>query len=109
MELKGELWVEIPGVAGKASLRFAERAADVHVETVFVPVAARGTGVGTALLKRVFDLADAARKPVVLEARPIGSRGPEAVARLVNFYERLGFVVENPNFSSPSMRRPPRS
>lgn len=107
LRVKGEFNVDVAGAPARATLRFSEREADIHIDSVFVPSVGRGRGVGAGLIRRVFVLADAAGRPVVLEARPIGSRGPDAVARLVRFYERLGFRVENPTESAPSMRRLP--
>lgn len=112
MLVKGELSVELAGRGGKATLRFTEREREIHIDTVFVPVVGRGSGVGTALIRRVFQLADAAGVAVVLEAHPIGSRGPDSVARLVRYYERLGFTVvdrQGISSASPAMSRAPGS
>ena len=91
-----------------AQLRFTEREKFFELELVLVISAHRGRGLGTALIRRLLVLADAADKPVYATARPIGSNSPQALERLTRYYERLRFSVVERGVSSVRMKREPR-
>lgn len=105
--MNGELRLELEG-KNAAQLRFVETEDAFELELLLVPAPWRGRGAGTALLERLFALADAAAKPVHTRARPIGSSTPAALERLVSYYERLGFAILERQVSSVTMRRAPR-
>lgn len=92
-----------------AQLRFTERERFFELELVLVISAQRGRGLGTALVRRLLVLADAADKPVYTTARPIGSNSPRSLERLTRYYERLRFSVVERGVSSVRMKRDPRS
>lgn len=102
--LKGELKLETK--AGLASIRFTEDEASVHVDTVFVPAAARRGGLGAMLLGRVLAYADRLGKEVRLSARPLGVSGPEVLPKLVAWYETFGFRVVTRDSGKAEMTRP---
>ncbi len=102
--MSGEWRLELEGKQ-PAQLRFRESADAIVLDLVVVPRAHRGQGLGTLLVERLLGLADGLGKPVELLARPIGGQSPEALARLVAFYERLGFVAVVEGVSSVAMRR----
>lgn len=105
MTITGELRYQVEG--DTAQLKFKETDEGFLIETVFVPARFRGQGVGSELMLRVLRLADAGGKPVRLVARPIGTSKPEALARLIAFYERFGFaVVEGGAAGTANMLRP---
>jgi len=89
-----------------AQLRFVELPDAFVLELVMVVSAQRGRGLGTDLVRRLLVLADAAGKPVVTTARPIGSNSPATLERLERYYSRLGFAVVERGVSSVQMRRP---
>jgi len=75
------------------------------LELVMVVSAQRGLGLGTELVRRLLVLADAACKPVLTTARPIGATAPVALERLERYYSRFGFSVVERGVSSTRMRR----
>lgn len=103
MRITGELRHELS--RDHALLRYQESETELYVDTVFVPAGARERGVGTVLMRRVIFLADAQGKPVRLKARPIGTTSPDALERLVRYYERLGFRVTRREASAAEMVR----
>lgn len=90
-------------------MRFSESSDALTLDLVLVPAERRGQGVGTALINRLLLLADTIGKPVLTTARPIGRSNPETLARLVRYYERMGFAVTKWGVSSALMRREVRS
>lgn len=97
------------GDRGTAVMRFSESAHALSLDLVLVPASCRSEGLGTALIHRLFAIADALAKPVNTTARPIGTSSPEILARLVRYYERLGFATVERGFSTVHMKRPPVS
>lgn len=89
-----------------AVLRFSEGKDAFLLDLVLVPAKFRGRGLGTALVRRLLRLADAAGKPVHTTARPIGRSTPDTLNRLVLYYERLGFDVLQRGVASVHMCRP---
>lgn len=94
------------GDRGTATMRFSESRHAFSLDLVLVPASCRGEGLGTALLQRLFAIADSLAKPVHTTARPIGTSSPEVLRRLVRYYERLGFVTVEEGFSCVHMKRP---
>jgi GNAT superfamily N-acetyltransferase len=90
-------------------MRFSESRHALSLDLILVPSACRGAGLGTALIHRLFAIADALGKPIHTTARPIGQSSPEILDRLVRYYERLGFVVVEQGFRAVHMKRPARS
>lgn len=87
-------------------LRFSEGQEAFSLDLVLVPSGLRDRGLGSMLVDRLLALADRASKPVRTTARPIGRSTPQILARLVRFYERLGFRVEQEAVDSVMMLRP---
>jgi predicted GNAT superfamily acetyltransferase len=106
IEMIGELQLRRDG-RQIAELHFAENEDNFSLDLVLVAAAERGSGLGTELIRRLFILADAAGKPIVTTARPIGSSSPAALARLERYYLRLGFEATRRGVSSVDMQRPP--
>ena len=90
-----------------ATLKYSESRSSISIDIVLVPGAHRGQGVGAALISRVLLLADCSRRPVFVDARPIGASGETALQRLVSYYERFGFEVMSRGLTVVHMRRPP--
>lgn len=91
MNLTGELRWHL-GEADFALLHYSEDMAAFSIDSVMVPSAFRGRGIGTELIRRVLIMADAVGKDVFLSARPIGNSGEDRLLRLVHYYERFGFI-----------------
>ncbi len=94
------------GENGSATMRFSESRYAFSLDLILVPSSCRGLGLGTALIRRLLMIADALGKPVHTTARPIGQSDPEILARLVRYYERLGFVTVEQGFRAVHMKRP---
>lgn len=107
MKVCGELAWQL-GPRRSAVLRFTEEDDAFVLDLVLVPSEVRSEGIGSALVRRLLDLADAQGKAVNTTARPIGRLDPEVLARLVSYYERFGFAVVERKLTSVAMRRPPR-
>lgn len=88
-----------------AVMRFSESRYALSLDLILVPSGFRSSGLGTALIHRLFAIADSLGKPVHTMARPIGQSNPEALARLVRYYERLGFMAIEGGFGSVHMKR----
>jgi GNAT superfamily N-acetyltransferase len=88
-----------------AHMRFSEGAGAFHIDTVMVPAAHRGKGIGTRLINHILILADQLGKQVRLSARPIGNTSEERLQRLIVYYERFGFYVEDRGHSIAYMVR----
>jgi len=75
-------------------LKFSETEKGLSLDTIVVPAACRGQGIGSQLLKQLINLAHFQNKDIYLTARPLGGRSnPERLARLVRFYKKSGFEV----------------
>lgn len=79
------------------SLVVHERTEGIVLARLVVPPAERGRGVGSSVLRDIMTYADRVGKPVVLTPEPtdlsVESPGyAAAVARLMRFYARFGFV-----------------
>ena len=94
------------GDAGTAVMRFSESPHAFSLDLILVPSRCRGLGLGTALIQRLFAMADRLRKPIHTTARPIGQSNPEILERLVRYYERLGFSPTEAGVASVHMKRP---
>lgn len=103
--LTGEFKYDL-GDGTHATLRYSESATALSLDVVLVPAAHRARGVGTALIHRVLCLADCTGRDVLVVARPIGALNAIALARLVSYYQRFGFVEIDRGVSSVRMRRP---
>jgi GNAT superfamily N-acetyltransferase len=88
-----------------AQLKFSESKSAFSIDIVLVPAAHRNQGVGTALINHVLLLADCMGKEVNLCARPIGSASEEVLARLVAYYQGLGFEVIDTGVTTAYMTR----
>lgn len=104
VDIDGELSYHLPG-GDSAVLRFKESEGEMELEIILVPARYRSAGIGSRLIGRLLCLADAAGKPVITTARPIGQRSPEILARLVAYYERFGFQPVRPGVNAMHMRR----
>jgi len=91
-----------------AVMRFSESRHAFSLDLILVPSGCRGGGLGTELIGRLLAMADFLGKPVHTMARPIGRSDPETLARLVRFYERLGFITVEKGFRAVHMKRPAR-
>lgn len=96
------------GDGGTALLRFSESRHAFSLDLILVPSESRGSGLGTILLERLFAIADSLGKPIHTTARPIGKSDPQILARLVRYYERLGFREVEKGFGTVHMKRPAR-
>jgi GNAT superfamily N-acetyltransferase len=107
VSLSAELRLQV--AEGKtAVLRFAEREDEFALEIMMVPSHCRGQGHGSLLLKRLLAVADVLCKPVVTVARPLGGgNSPDALDRLVRYYERFGFRAVRRGLTTVHMRRLP--
>lgn len=77
-----------------AQIKFSETDKGLSLDTMIVPAACRGQGIGSQLLQQFIDFAVLKNKDIYLTARPLGGRSsPERLARLVNFYHKSGFEV----------------
>lgn len=88
-----------------AHLRFSEGIGSFSIDTVMVPAAHRRKGIGTKLIQHVLVLADQFRKQVRVSARPIGDTSEERLQRLIAYYQRFGFYVEDRGHSIAYMVR----
>lgn len=105
VNLEGEFILHL-GEKKDARLRFSESRDVFLLDLVMVPTGLRQQGHGAALIARLLAMADTLSKPVLLTARPIGQSSPEALARLVRYYEDFGFREEQRALTSVLMRRP---
>jgi GNAT superfamily N-acetyltransferase len=104
MNVTGELRYYLGGEY--ATLRYSESRSSLSIDIVLVPGPHRGQGVGSALIARVLLLADLTRRPVFVDARPIGTSSEAALHRLVAYYQRFGFVETGQGLTVVHMRRP---
>ena len=75
------------------SLNLYESGGDLKLDTIIVPKEERKAGVGTAVMNKITDYADANGKRVTLSpAVKDDFQGTTSRARLVKFYKRFGFV-----------------
>ncbi|MDI6800328.1 MAG: GNAT family N-acetyltransferase [Actinomycetota bacterium] len=88
-----------------AQFKFAESGTAFSIDIVLVPTDYRGQGIGTFLIKHVLYLADAMKKSVFLSARPIGKMGEDELNRLIDYYTRFGFEVEDRGLTVVYMHR----
>ena len=89
-----------------AVLRFTEGMTSFSIEAVSVPATHRKQGVGTTLVKHVLMLADCTGKTISVTTRPMGGDGGERLQRLIRFFERFGFVVQETALNTAYMIRP---
>lgn len=78
-----------------AHLRFSEGVGSFSIDTVMVPAVHRSKGIGSRLIGHILILADRLGKQVRLSARPIGDTSEERLQRLIAYYQRFGFYVED--------------
>jgi ribosomal protein S18 acetylase RimI-like enzyme len=88
-----------------AHLRFSEGVGSFSIDTVMVPAAHRGKGIGTHLITHILILADQLGKRVLVSARPIGDTSEERLQRLIAYYQRFGFYLEDRGHSIAYMVR----
>ena len=108
MNIQGEIQQYLGG-DDYAQLRFSESHDAFSVDTILVPSRYRSQGIGGNLIRHILNMADACDKPVYLTARPIGTSGAEAIARLVRYYGRFGFTVLDEGSTVSYMMRSRRS
>jgi len=78
-----------------AHLRFSEGVGSFAIDTVMVPAAHCSKGIGTKLIRHILILADQLGKQVRLSARPIGGTSEARLQRLIAYYQKFGFYVED--------------
>ena len=78
-----------------AQLKFSESKNALHIDTIMVPAAHRSKEIGTQLINHVLILADAMKKEVKVSARPFANFTEEKLQRLISYYERFGFRMED--------------
>jgi GNAT superfamily N-acetyltransferase len=78
-----------------AHLRFSEGLGAFSIDTLMVPAAHRNKGIGTRLITHILVLADHLGKQVRVSARPIGETSEERLQRLISYYKRFGFSLED--------------
>jgi ribosomal protein S18 acetylase RimI-like enzyme len=105
MNVTGEIVWHL-GDENHAKLKFSESRHSYSIDTVLVPPAYRGQGIGTQLINKIIFLADREGKEIYLSARPIGSSDEQKLMQLVHYYERFGFQVIDKGLSVIYMRRP---
>ncbi|MBU0482501.1 MAG: GNAT family N-acetyltransferase [Proteobacteria bacterium] len=88
-----------------ARLQFSESSSAFSIDTVMVPANHRGEGIGKALINHVLIMADRMGKMVRVSARPIGECSEERLQRLVSYYEKFGFRIEDRGHSIAYMVR----
>lgn len=86
-----------------ALLRFSESKTSFSIDIVNVPSPHRNKGIGTTLINHVLHLADRLGKSVLVTARPIGSSEVEKLQRLVCFYKKFGFEVQDTGLTAVYM------
>ncbi len=108
MNLVGEIkW--FLGEDDYARMKYSEDRHCLFIETILVPARYRNQGIGSELVRHVLVLADALGKKTRVSARPIGNATPENLDRLVGFYSRFGFTVEDRGMTIVYMVRRPFS
>jgi GNAT superfamily N-acetyltransferase len=88
-----------------ARLKFSETRDSFSIDTVMVPAAHRGKGIGTFLINHVLTLADRMQKEVYLTARPMGNANEENINRLVRYYRKFDFFEYDRGVTASYMRR----
>jgi GNAT superfamily N-acetyltransferase len=88
-----------------AHLKFSESKTSFSIDVVMVPSAHRGNGIGTALIRHILCLADCMGKDVYVSARPLVQYSEEKLARLIVYYERLGFEITDRGLTTAYMRK----
>ena len=88
-----------------AYLKFSESREAFFIDTIMVPASHRRKWIKTCLIKHVLTLADAKGKMVRVSARPVGNLTEERLKRLVSYYMRFGFSVEDRGFPIAYMVR----
>lgn len=88
-----------------AQLKFSESKTGFSIDTVMVPPAHRGKGIGTNLIQHILNMADAAGKTVRINAYPIGNATDEKLRQLITYYMRFGFYIEDRGFANVYMVR----
>lgn len=78
-----------------AKLKFSESQGAFSIDSVMVPAAYRNNGIGRSLIMHVLIIADQMGKVVRVSARPIGECSEERLQRLIKYYKRFGFDVED--------------
>jgi predicted GNAT family N-acyltransferase len=68
----------------------SNRGYNISVEKIIVPADKRGTGMGTEFMKELIDLAD--KENAVISLSPSTEFGAKSMAKLLNFYKKLGFI-----------------
>lgn len=94
------------GDRGSAVMRFSESAHALGLDLLLVPADSRSRGLGSLLLLRLCALADALDKTAFATLRPFGTAAPQALARLVAFFRRFGFVVVDERPGAVEVERP---
>ncbi|MDP1613704.1 MAG: GNAT family N-acetyltransferase [Sulfuritalea sp.] len=89
-----------------ASLKFSEGTHSFSLDILLVPTRFRGQGIGEILLSRLLQMADATGKEVRTKAHPLGKNREEALQRLIAYYGKFGFVVEDREQTFAFMLRP---
>jgi GNAT superfamily N-acetyltransferase len=87
-----------------AHLKFSESKTSFSIDTIMVPSAHRGEGVGTLLIRHVLSMAESMGKDVYVSARPFQS-GENKLERLVTYYRRFGFEVTDRGLTTAYMCR----
>jgi len=78
-----------------ALLKFSEGKNSFHIDSIMVPAAHRQKKIGTKLIEHILVMADTMNKEVRVSARPIGATSEERLQRLITYYERFGFHLED--------------
>ncbi|MDI1301948.1 MAG: hypothetical protein PSX71_08595 [bacterium] len=108
-DLSDQIQAEHPGL--KLDIMGAEGSNSVSLSRIVVPKESRKTGIGSSVMQRLMQWADANGKTITLS--PSDSFGATSTGRLKDFYKRFGFVEnkgKNKDFTtSDSMYRKPVS
>jgi GNAT superfamily N-acetyltransferase len=86
-----------------AHLKFSENKTSFSIDVVMVPVAHRGAGIGTMLIRHVLYLAERMGKNVYVSARPLAQFDEDKLERLVEYYKRLGFEITDRGLTTAHM------
>lgn len=88
-----------------AHMKFSESKTSFSIDTVMVPSAHRGAGIGTMLIRHVLFMAESMGKDVYVSARPFTHSDEEKLERLISYYRRLGFEVTDRGLTTAYMCR----
>ena len=102
-KIKSELEKLYPSVdVDSIKLYGSENSTSIYIDSIIVPHAYRGQGIGKEIFKQLKQYANEVQKPIVLSPQA----EPNYKQKLDNFYKRLGFVKNKGRKHDPSLSSP---